>query len=113
MDNGAQARLECTFPQDGTYRVEMFVSPRRYGEYQGIGELGPGDADLELLERFELCRFEAGHERGQHLLAAFDIERERPAGVEARREWPAPIERHETVRRLVPDDAIEGCRNPA
>ena len=39
VDNGAQARLECTFPQDGTYRVEMFVSPQRYGEYQGIGEL--------------------------------------------------------------------------
>jgi transglutaminase-like putative cysteine protease len=39
VDNGPQARLECTFPGEGTYRVEMFVSPQRYGEYQGVGEL--------------------------------------------------------------------------
>ena len=30
---------------------------------EGVGELGPGDADLELLERLELHGLEAGHER--------------------------------------------------
>ena len=79
---------------------------------EGIGELGPGDADLELLERLELDGLEAGHERGQHPLAALDVERERPAGVEARREWPAPVERDETVRRLVPDDAAARGGDP-
>jgi transglutaminase-like putative cysteine protease len=37
--NGAEARLSCDFPQDGTYRVEMFVSPQRYGTYHEVGEL--------------------------------------------------------------------------
>ena len=79
---------------------------------QGIGELGPGDADLELLERLELCGLEAGHERRQHPLAALDVERQRPAGVEARGERPAAVERDEAVRRLVPDEAAARGRDP-
>jgi transglutaminase-like putative cysteine protease len=39
VSNGAEAHLQCDFPQDGTYRVEMFVSPQRYGTYHEIGEL--------------------------------------------------------------------------
>jgi transglutaminase/protease-like cytokinesis protein 3 len=39
VQNGREARLECAFPQEGTYRVEMFVSPQRYGTYHEVGEL--------------------------------------------------------------------------
>jgi len=39
VENGREARLECAFPQEGTYRVEMFVSPQRYGTYHEVGEL--------------------------------------------------------------------------
>jgi transglutaminase/protease-like cytokinesis protein 3 len=39
VDNGPEARLECAFPQEGTYRVEMFVSPKRNGTYHEVGEL--------------------------------------------------------------------------
>jgi hypothetical protein len=39
VENGREARLECAFPGEGTYRVEMFVSPQQYGTYHEIGEL--------------------------------------------------------------------------
>jgi transglutaminase-like putative cysteine protease len=39
VENGPEARLDCDFPREGTYRVEMFVSPQQYGTYHEVGEL--------------------------------------------------------------------------
>ena len=47
--------------------------------HERIGELRPGDADLELLERLERRRLEPGREHAEQLLAAGDVARHRPA----------------------------------
>ena len=60
--------------------------------YERVGELRPGDADLELLERLELGGLIPRDERAEHPFATVDIVGQRPGGVEARRERPAALE---------------------
>lgn len=43
------------------------------GAHERLGELQPGDADLEVLERAQLGAIEAGRERRQHARARLDV----------------------------------------
>ena len=80
--------------------------------HERIGRVRPGDADLELLERLELDGLVRGCERAEHPLAPRHVDGQRPRRVEARRERPAALERHEPVGRLVADDAAAGGGDP-
>ena len=53
------------------------------GTHERVGRVEPGDADTHLLERLQLPRLPAGHERREHRLAAGHVARQRPGVVEA------------------------------
>jgi hypothetical protein len=39
VDNGGSVAIRCEFAQEGTYRVVILSGPRRYGHFQGVGEI--------------------------------------------------------------------------
>lgn len=39
VENGDAPRLDCRFPAPGSYRVHLYVGPKLYGHYDGVGEL--------------------------------------------------------------------------
>ena len=81
------------------------------GPDERVGELGPRDADLDVLER-HLGRLEPGRQRLQHPLAALDVAGHRPHMVVARREREAALGRHEAPGRLEAGDAAARRRDP-
>jgi len=39
VEDGGSVAIRCRFGEEGTYRVLIFSGPRRYGTFQGIGEI--------------------------------------------------------------------------
>jgi len=76
-----------------------------------VGELGPGDADLDVLER-DLGGLEARHERLQHPLAALDVACHGTCVVVAGREREAALDRNEPPGRLEAGHATAGRGDP-
>jgi hypothetical protein len=79
--------------------------------HERLGQLGPGDAGDEVVER-RGGRLEPRRERPHHQLASGDVARHRPRVVEARRQREAAVERHEPERGLEARDTAARRRNP-
>jgi hypothetical protein len=78
------------------------------GPHERLGELQPGDAHLEVLQRAQLGAVKAGRERLKHARARLDVAPHRARVVEAGRERKAAVELHEPAARLEADDAAAG-----
>src|SRR5262245_27020487 len=76
--------------------------------YEWLAPIEPRDPDLELVERLELDRCEAGREHLHELLAALHRRSHRADDVVARSQREAAFDRDEPVRRPETDDPAPG-----
>ena len=76
-----------------------------------VGEVRPGDADAEVLQRCLGAR-EARRHRLHHPFAAVDVARHRAGGVVGRRQRPAAVDRNSAERHLEAGDAAAGGGDP-
>ena len=116
--DSATSRMNTGFSPSGNGKSTSLRRGKRSaaacnpGADERLGELEPGDPDLEFFQRAQRSAPEAWHERLQHPHARLDVAPHRPAVVVAGREREAAVERHEPEARLEADDAAARRRDP-